>query len=159
VKSKSICKPALRRVGVGILTVTTALSSAPMSVIAQTRPAPAPPTASPRGTTDIAGASALQGRPVEDVRVLGNTQVSTPVILNLVRTHPGDKFDPITAQEDYQRIYGLRKFSNVEARVEPTATGGVVVVFIVSEEKQLRDVILRGNLNLNENTVRDRDAL
>jgi len=54
----------------------------------------------------------------------------------LVRTRAGEPFDPATAQEDYQRIFGLRKFSNVEAKVEPTATGGVIVVFVVSEQKQ-----------------------
>ena len=79
---------------------------------------------------------------LEDVRVLGNAQVSSPIILNLVRTKKGEPLDPATVVEDYQRIYGLRKFSNVEAKVEPTATGGVIVVFIVSEQKQIKDVIV-----------------
>jgi outer membrane protein insertion porin family len=102
---------------------------------AQTRPGAAVPAAR----------SDLTGRTVEDVRIIGNTQVSTSVILNLVRTRVGDKFDPATVEEDYQRIFGLRKFSNVEAKVEPTDTG-VVVVFIVTEQRQITSIAFRGNL-------------
>ena len=116
----------------------------------QTRPTPPPAAGS-----NLAGASALAGRTVEDVRILGNTQVSTAVIMNLVRTRPGEKFDPQTAQEDYQRIYGLRKFSNVEAKVEPTPTGGVVVVFIVTEQKQINSVAVLGNFHIDEVSIRN----
>ena len=84
----------------------------------------------------------LKGRTVEGVKVIGNSQVLTATILNVVRTREGDKFDPKTVQEDYQRIFGLRRFSNVEAKVEPTATG-VIVVFEVTEQKQIKDVIIK----------------
>ncbi len=113
----------------------------PLPLYAQT--APASPVAN----------SALRGRTVQEVRVLGNTTVSSAVILNLVRTHEGDKFDPATVEEDYQRIYGLRKFSNVEAKVEPTDSGGVIVVFIVTEQKQIRRIAYRGNAEIDTLTI------
>jgi len=81
----------------------------------------------------------LIGRTVEEVRVTGNGQVSSQVILNLVRTREHEKFDPATVEEDYQRIYTLKRFSNVEAKVEPTATG-VIVIFDVAEEKLIRSI-------------------
>jgi outer membrane protein insertion porin family len=96
----------------------------------------------------------LRGRTVEDVRVVGTTQVSSAVILNLVRTRPGDRFDPATVSEDYQRIFGLRKFSNVEAKVEPTSSGGVVVVFVVTEQRQVRSVAYRGNLAIDTDRLK-----
>lgn len=91
---------------------------------------------------DLAIASDLRGRTVEGVRVVGNNQVLTATILNVVRTREGDKFDPQTVQEDYQRIFGLRQFSNVEAKVEPTNTG-VIVVFEVSEQRQVREIVIK----------------
>jgi outer membrane protein insertion porin family len=97
-------------------------------------------------------ADALKGRLVEDVRVTGNTQVSTAVILNLVRTHEGDQFDPATVAEDYQRIYGLRKFSDVEAKVEPTAKG-VIVVFSVTEQQQIEQINFLGNAAIDTQTL------
>jgi outer membrane protein insertion porin family len=86
----------------------------------------------------------LIGRTVEEVRIVGNSQVSSQVILNLVRTHEGDKFDPATVEEDYQRIYGLKRFSNVQARVEPTRYG-VAVVFQVNEQKLIHSIRFIGN--------------
>lgn len=94
----------------------------------------------------------LAGRPVEQVRILGNQQVPTAVILNVVRTREGEAFDPDTVAEDYQRIYGLRRFSNVEARVEPTERG-VVVVFQVTEQRQITEIAIRGNLAIDTQTL------
>ena len=104
--------------------------------------AQAPAAAAPPAARDLAIAGDLRGRTVEAVRITGNSQVITATILNVVRTREGDKFDPQTVQEDYQRIFGLRQFSNVEAKVEPTVSG-VIVVFEVSEQKQIAEIVIR----------------
>jgi outer membrane protein insertion porin family len=100
-----------------------------------------PPAPRPRRVTSAPG---LEGRTVEEVRVLGNAQVSTAVIRNAIRTKVGDPLDPATVEEDYQRIYNLRKFADVQARVEPTATG-VNVVYVVKEQRQVTGISFRGN--------------
>lgn len=97
----------------------------------------------------------LTGRNVEQVRVLGNAATSASLILNAVRTREGKPFDPQTVEEDYQRIYNLRKFANVEAKVEPTVTGGVVVVFIVTEQKTISSLAFLGNVSVATPTIRD----
>jgi outer membrane protein insertion porin family len=99
------------------------------------------------GSRRVSAAPGLEGRVVEEVRILGNNQVSSAVIRNAVRTQVGDRLDPATVEEDYQRIYNLRKFSDVQARVEPTATG-VNVVFVVTEQRQVRDIRFQGNRNI-----------
>ena len=90
----------------------------------------------------------LKGRRVEQIKVVGNASVSTSVILNVVRTREGDGLDPETVEEDYQRIFGLRKFANVEAAVEPTTTGGVIVVFRVNEQRTIAEVSFVGNVSI-----------
>lgn len=85
---------------------------------------------------------------------MGNTQVSTAVILNLSRTKTGDAFDPDTVEEDYQRIYGLKKFANVEAKAEPTATG-VIVTYVVTEQKQLKIISFKGNERVSTPDLKD----
>ena len=116
-----------------------------------------PPTEQPRGTQprNAGPRSELRGQTVQDVRVLGNRQVSSAAILNVIRTRPGEPFDPETVREDYQRIYGLRKFSNVEAKVEPTDTGGVIVVFVVTEQRQIGSITFRGNLAVSTDQLRN----
>jgi outer membrane protein assembly factor BamA len=97
----------------------------------------------------------LNGRNVEQIRVVGNTQTPTSVILNAVRTREGQKFDPALVEEDYQRIYGLRKFSNVEAKVEPTVSGGVIVVFEVTEQRKITALSFLGNVTIATPKLRE----
>ena len=111
-------------------------------------------TTAPARRSTLAYAS-LAGKKVEDVRVMGNSQVSTAIILNVVRTRPGDAFDPDTVQEDYQRIYGLKKFANVEAKAEPTATG-VIVTFVVTEQKQIKRINYKGTVKVDTDTLKHR---
>lgn len=96
----------------------------------------------------------LQGRPVQDVRILGNRQAPAAVILNAIRTREGEPFDSSIVQEDYQRIYDLRKFSNVQAKIEPTAEG-VIVVFIVTEQNQISAINYRGNVHIETETLQN----
>jgi outer membrane protein insertion porin family len=110
--------------------------------LAQTTPAEPAPV-----QRDNSAAPQLKGRTIEAIRVVGNQRTPTAVILNVVRSREGQPFDPATVEEDYQRIYGLKKFSNVEAKVEPTRTG-VIVVFSVNEQRQIRSISFVGNVHL-----------
>ncbi|HEX8342242.1 MAG TPA: BamA/TamA family outer membrane protein [Tepidisphaeraceae bacterium] len=115
----------------------------PARVFAQAAPPPAAgqPAAQSTAPRDLSVASDLRGRTVEGLRVVGNQSILTATILNVVRTREGDKFDPATVQEDYQRVFGLRRFANVEAKIEPTATG-VIVVFEVTEQRQIKEIVI-----------------
>jgi outer membrane protein assembly complex protein YaeT len=103
-----------------------------------------PRVAAPASRLEVAIASGQAGRRVEAIEVRGNSSVSANEILNAVRTRVGEPLDPLTVQEDYQRVYDLRRFSNVEAQLQPTPTG-VVVTFVVSEQRIIRGVAVRGN--------------
>lgn len=106
------------------------------------------------GERDLAAASELAGRTVESVRIIGNTQVATSVIRELIRTHEGDKFDPATVVDDYQRVYDrMKMFANVEARVQPTTTG-VIVIFVLTEQKQIHQIRYVGNHELSEEDLK-----
>jgi outer membrane protein insertion porin family len=164
-------RPALRRrPGTGLLAAAwPALPAAGLAaLVAAVSPARAQETGLPRlpvgattrpafpGAADPLSAlrsPELKGKTVEGVEVRGNREVSTAVIRNLIRTRVGEPFDPATVAEDYQRVYGLRKFSNVEARAEPTATG-VIVVFVVTEQKQVNSIRFRGNANVDDQEIR-----
>jgi outer membrane protein insertion porin family len=120
-------------------------------VLAQPAPATAPAEAPRAGVSPVA--PELKGRTIEDVRIAGNATVSTAVIRNLIRTRAGEPFDPATVEEDYQRVYGLKKFANVQARVEPTAAGGVIVVFDVTEQRQVKEIRFIGNASVQTETL------
>jgi len=111
-------------------------------------------TSEPSESSAFSGSAGMQfkGRPVVAVDIRGNSQVSTNIIQNQIRTRVGEPFDPATVAEDYQRIYNLRKFSNVEAKVEPTRNG-VIVAFVVTEQKQIKSIKYLGNAKVDEKTL------
>ena len=112
-----------------------------------------PVLAGAQATGRVSATPQLQGRVIEQVRILGNAQVPTSIIRNVIRSASGDKYDPATVEDDYRRVYELKKFSNVEAQVEPTTTGGVNVVFVVTEQKLIRKITYRGNVQVDTPTL------
>jgi outer membrane protein assembly factor BamA len=152
VKRKLSAAQKLIRAVLPVLAAGAAALGLSRAAFAQARPT-TPAGATTTASSPFAASRPLAGRIVEEVRIRGNNAVSTAAIRNLIRTREGDRFDPATVEEDYQRVFGLRKFANVEARVEPTATG-VVVVFEVTEQKQIQDIRFRGNTALDEKTLR-----
>jgi outer membrane protein insertion porin family len=143
-----------------LATLFVGLGQAPRASAQTTAPTPpAPPTTSPAAPTtaparNFALAPELAGRRVEGIRIVGNHEVSSNVIMNVVRTREGEPFDPATVEEDYQRIFDLKRFANVEAKVEPTRTG-VIVVFIVNEQKQVASIAFRGNNNVSTRDLQE----
>jgi outer membrane protein insertion porin family len=131
--------------------VTVPPPTSPAATEPSAEPPPPPPPETTNGEVperDLAAASALAGRRIEAVRIIGNTHVSTAVIRELTRTREGDKFDPATVVDDYERIYErMRMFANVVARVQQTPTG-VIVIFIVTEQKQIHEIRYIGNKEL-----------
>jgi outer membrane protein assembly factor BamA len=111
-------------------------------------------TSAPAETSAFSGMADMQfkGRRVIEVEIRGNVEVKVNVIANQIRTRAGEPFDPATVAEDYQRIYNLRKFSNVEAKVEPTANG-VIVAFVVTEQRQIKAIKYRGASKVDEKTL------
>ena len=146
--------PKARRAGVAAC-ILAGLAGLPCPrAFAQPASAPVSPfTPPPTSAPSISPVSPeLKGRTVEDVRIAGNASVSTAIIRNLIRTRIGDPFDPATVEEDYQRVYGLKKFSNVQAKVEPTP-GGVIVVFDVTEQRQVKEIMFNGNSHVETTTL------
>lgn len=145
---------AATSVVIGALAWTAGHSTALAQDVVQPDPLPADAAAPRVAARQALGlAPDLQGRPVEDVRVIGNRLVSTAEILQVVRTGVGQPFDADTVAEDYQRIYNLRRFANVEAKAEPTREG-VIVVFEVREQSQINAILVVGNLRIPDATIR-----
>lgn len=144
------------------IVAAVAAATWPPAALAQNAPATTQPADASAQPTDAALRPApvrtltiapeLAGRAIEDTRILGNRLVNTSEILNVVRSKVGEKFDPQTVTEDYQRIFDLQKFANVQARVEPTATG-VIIIFQVQERDQIASIRFIGNQRLDDMTI------
>jgi len=127
-----------------------AVSGSAQTTTSATRAAATGPAAAtrPAGGIDNPSFNLLKGRNVEAIRIVGNYQVSSAIIMNQVRTREGEPFDPATTEDDYKRIYDLKRFANVEAKVEATETG-VIISFIVQEQKQFKAIAYKGNTHID----------
>jgi len=108
-----------------------------------------PPTTVP--TTQPLQAGILQqyrGKPVEGVPYPGNRQVSSSVIANVIRTREGQKFDPATVEEDYQRIFTSRNSPTSRPRSSPPRPASSSSSSSPNKS-QIRSISFRGNVGVD----------
>ena len=142
--------------------LAVALAAAPASARQDGGAAEIPPDPPPvaDGREAFAADRDAIGLPILDVGVVGNDRVSDARILNAIRTAAGTEFDPAVVQEDYQRIYDLRRFRRVEGRYEVVARPGgdpprgVRVVFEVEELPAVAGIRFEGNRAVDDRTLR-----
>ena len=94
--------------------------------------------------------SAAQGldpehRPIDEVRIEGLKVVSEQLVLNQIRSKPGEPYNADTVSQDIVRLTFLGRFEQVTARIEPREDGAVTLIFDVVEQAILTDVQVVGN--------------
>ncbi|QQE09954.1 outer membrane protein assembly factor BamA [Planctomycetota bacterium] len=92
----------------------------------------------------------LEHRPVSEIQVNGLKLVPKQLILNTIRSAPGDPYSKQLVSEDITRITHLGRFSYVDAKVQPNDDGSITLIFSVTEEPLLADVQVIGNKALSD---------
>ncbi len=92
----------------------------------------------------------LANRPVAAIRVEGLVRVSEQLVLNQVRTRPGDPYDPAVVEADIVRITHLGQFATVHAQAEPLDDGSIRLTYILAELPLIADVQVVGNKKLSD---------
>ena len=81
---------------------------------------------------------------ISTVSVIGNPNIASEYILNVVDTKSGTKLSRKTLQNDIESIYNLGFFSFVDVELRPD-TDGVGVVFSVQENPIIESINFTGN--------------
>ena len=109
-------------------------------------PSPAPPVAAPT--------PAPQNAPVVvSVSVTGNAHVPTDTILAVVKTKPGQPFDPQVVQQDLRAIADLGYFADQAPPVIKQRPDGVAVTFRVIENPVVTSIRFTGNKTVAADTL------
>ena len=86
---------------------------------------------------------------IKELKVAGNTSLSSNTVLTKVRTRVSDTFDPMRANEDCKRIAELKGveycYYNTKA-----VDGGVELTYVVVEQNITRELSFIGNDNIKE---------
>jgi outer membrane protein insertion porin family len=93
-----------------------------------------------------AGQDFTQPQLIEDVQFRGNRRIPTDTLRLYVTMKPGDLYSPEQAQRDYQAVLAQGFFDPLRSNVilEPGNTGGVIVVFNLTEYPVIRDIQYEG---------------
>ncbi|WP_164102011.1 BamA/OMP85 family outer membrane protein [Candidatus Laterigemmans baculatus] len=96
---------------------------------------------------------------VRGVRIVGNRQIGTERIQQLLRTRVDRVFDQQAVLADVRRLYEFRAFRSVQDSVVDDGQGGVTVTFTVEEYPLISQVIFHGNRAMGDRELRGRAGL
>lgn len=106
-------------------------------------------------------ASSVEGKPILNVEIVGNTRTPTQLILDQVRSQPGQLYSQALIDIDYKSIAALDRFVTVRSEFIPVADPvtqairGVNIRFIVEERNLAAQVLVTGNRKFSTEMIRD----
>jgi outer membrane protein insertion porin family len=92
---------------------------------------------------------------IDSIRVIGNRRIPKETILARMFTHPGDTYDPISIERDFNSLWNTGYFENLRIEREDTEKGIILNVF-VTEKPTIRDISYKGNNSVSNSDILDR---
>jgi len=103
-----------------------------------------------------AGAAlAQQSLTIESIRVIGNRRIPKETVLARLFTHPGDIYDPISIERDFNSLWNTSYFDDVRIEREDSEKGIILNVF-VRERPTIREINYKGLNAVSQSDVLDR---
>jgi len=105
----------------------------------------------------IAAGAALAQSPttIDSIRVIGNRRIPKETVLARLFTHPGDTYDPISIERDFNSLWNTGYFENLRIEREDTEKGIILDVF-VKEKPTIREINYKGLNSITQSDVLDR---
>ena len=92
---------------------------------------------------------------VDQIRVIGNRRIPKETILARLFTHPGDTYDPVSIERDFNSLWNTGYFEDLRIEREDTEKGVILNVF-VRERPTIREINYKGNNSVSTSDILDR---
>jgi outer membrane protein insertion porin family len=103
-----------------------------------------------------AGAAlAQQPQTIDSIRVIGNRRIPKETVLARLFTHPGDTYDPISIERDFNSLWNTAYFDDLRIEREDTEKGIILDIF-VREKPTIREINYKGLNAVSQSDVLDR---
>jgi outer membrane protein insertion porin family len=104
----------------------------------------------------VAG-SALAQQPltIEQIRVIGNRRIPKETVLARLFTHPGEPYDPISVERDFNSLWNTGYFDDLRIEREDSEKGIILNIF-VREKPTIREINYKGLNAVSQSDVLDR---
>jgi outer membrane protein insertion porin family len=105
----------------------------------------------------LAAGLALAQQPdtIDSIRVIGNRRIPKETVLARLFTHPGDTYDPISIERDFNSLWNTSYFENVRIEREDTEKGIILNIF-VKEKPTIREINYKGLNAVTQSDVLER---
>ncbi len=102
-------------------------------------------------------AAALAQTPdtISQIRVIGNRRIPKETILARMFTHPGDVYDPISVERDFNSLWNTSYFEDLRIEREDSEKGVILNVF-VREKPNIREINYKGENSITVSDILDR---
>ena len=105
-----------------------------------------------------AGATALdaqQTQTIDQIRVIGNRRIPKETVLARLFTHPGDVYDPISIERDFNSLWNTGYFDDLRIEREDSEKGIILDIFL-REKPTIREINYKGLSSISTSDVLDR---
>lgn len=96
----------------------------------------------------------LVRRPPDENDVRAFDTATEQLVINQLRLREGAPFSSKMVSEDVARLNRLGKFRRVESRVQQLSDGSVEIVYILSQQQLIEDVMSVGNKRFSDDEIR-----
>ncbi|MDE3188715.1 MAG: outer membrane protein assembly factor BamA, partial [Acidobacteriota bacterium] len=103
----------------------------------------------------VGAALAQTPQTIDQIRVIGNRRIPKETILARLFTHPGDTYDPISIERDFNSLWNTGYFEDLRIEREDTEKGIILNVF-VRERPTIREINYKGLNSVSVSDVLDR---
>ncbi len=92
------------------------------------------------------------------IMILGNSKVEEGVIRGAIKSREGGPFSLEKVREDLRSIFDLGSFTDVQLDIKSTPQGKEVI-FIVVEKPSIKDIVIKGNVKLKLDDIKEKMTL
>jgi outer membrane protein insertion porin family len=103
----------------------------------------------------VGSALAQQSQNIDQIRVIGNRRIPKETILARLFTHPGDAYDRISIERDFNSLWNTGYFEDLRIEREDTEKGIILNIF-VRERPSIREINYKGNSSVSTSDILDR---
>ena len=86
---------------------------------------------------------AQQSQTIDSIRVIGNRRIPRETVLARLFTHPGDTYDPVSIERDFNSLWNTGYFDDLRIEREDTERGIILDIF-VKEKPTIREINYKG---------------
>ena len=102
-----------------------------------------------------AAAMAQQPQTIDSIRVIGNRRIPKETVLARLFTHPGDPYDPVSIERDFNSLWNTSYFDNLRIEREDSEKGIILNIY-VQERPTIREINYKGLNAVSQSDVLDR---